>query len=106
MQLNDFLDLQRWAEAHRLPARREDMVPFEIYAVPMEWTDFLTVEAVVLTSHVQVGWIQTLVDNPLIYVLHVDGKHKLPHGKWILVTVGTHALATRDGSWLKRAARI
>ena len=49
VHLNDFLDLQRWAEAHRLPARREDMVPFKIYAVPMEWTDFLTVEAVVLT---------------------------------------------------------
>ena len=57
VQLNDFLDLQRWAEAHELPAKREDMAPFEVYSVPIDWTDFLTVEAVVLTCHVQVGWI-------------------------------------------------
>ena len=34
VQLNDFLDLQRWAEAHELPAKREDMAPFEVYSVP------------------------------------------------------------------------
>jgi hypothetical protein len=25
-------------------------------------------------------------------VLHIDGKHKLHHGKWILVTIGPHDL--------------
>lgn len=26
------------------------------------------------------------------YVLHIDGKHKLHHGKWLLVSIGTHDL--------------
>ena len=26
------------------------------------------------------------------YCLHIDGKHKIHHGKWMLVTIGTHDL--------------
>ena len=92
VQLETFLDLQRWAAENYLPADREAMEPFKVYAVPLDWTKYLGVEAVALTLHVQVGWIQTLVNNPHKFVLHVDGKHKLHHGSWILVTVGTHSV--------------
>ena len=40
----------------------------------------------------QVGWILQLVAASRRWVLHVDGKHKLHHGKWMLVTFGTHTL--------------
>ena len=40
----------------------------------------------------QVGWILQLVAASRRWVLHVDGKHKLHHGKWMLVTFGTHML--------------
>ena len=30
--------------------------------------------------------------TPHRFVLHIDGKHKLHHGKWMLVSIGTHDL--------------
>ena len=98
VHLENFLDLLRWAKEHALPSKPDDMTPFETYAVPMDWTQYIGVEAVALTCHVQVGWIKCLVDNPGVFVLHVDGKHKLHHGKWILVTVGTHVLKMSLGN--------
>ena len=35
---------------------------------------------------------QLVHDFEGMFVLHVDGKHKLHHGKWILITLGTHML--------------
>ena len=53
VQLETFLDLQRWAEENYLPADREAMEPFKVYAVPLDWTKYLGVEAVACTLHVQ-----------------------------------------------------
>ena len=41
----------------------------------------------------QIGWIGQLGCSPTRYMLHIDGKHKLHHGKWMLVSIGTHVLA-------------
>ena len=36
--------------------------------------------------------ILTCLLTPNRFVLHIDGKHKLHHGKWMLVSIGTHDL--------------
>ena len=102
VELDDFIGLLRWAKVHALPSKPDDMTPFKTYAVPMDWTQYIGVEAVALTSHVQVGWIKCLVDNPGVFVLHVDGKHKLHHGKGVLVTVGTHVLKMSEKTGRKQ----
>ena len=38
----------------------------------------------------QINWIGQLVESEVRFALHIDGKHKLHHGKWMLVTIGTH----------------
>ena len=45
----------------------------------------------------QIGWIGQLGCSPTRYMLHIDGKHKLHHGKWMLVSIGTHVLARDKG---------
>ena len=41
------------------------------------------------------SWVLQLVHHARQWVLHVDGKHKLHHGKWLLITLGTHAVEQR-----------
>ena len=86
------LALRRWANEHALPATLEEIAPFATYTVPMEYHLYPEVEAVVLTSLTQVKWILQLVRLGPKWVLHIDGKHKLHHGRWILMTFGTHCL--------------
>ena len=92
VQVETFVQLQGWAVEHLIPDTREEMVPYKTYALPTEWHDNLGVEAVVLTAHVQVEWIGQLAKVPRRFVLHIDGKHKLHHGKMLLVTIGTHSM--------------
>ena len=49
-------------------------------------------EGACLTGPTQIAWMGQLVNMPLKFVLHADGKHKLHHGGWILITLGTHYL--------------
>ena len=42
------------------------------------------------TGPVQIGWVIQLLGMPKRFVLHVDGKHKLHHGGFVLITLGTH----------------
>jgi len=49
-------------------------------------------EGACLTGPAQIGWMGQLVNMPLKFVLHADGKHKLHHGGWLLLTLGTHFL--------------
>ena len=74
-----------------------DMKEHKTYSIPMDYSDtHSAVDAVVLTSAVQVGWIMQLVAfYPRLWALHIDGKHKLHHGGWLLVTVGTHVTEQR-----------
>jgi len=51
---------------------------------------------VCLTGPMQIGWLKQLMDMPFGFVLHGDGKHKLHHGGWILITIGTHTLRWDD----------
>ena len=60
-------------------------------AVPLSGSDY-AVHGQCFTGPVQVGWMLQLLGMPLKFVLHVDGKHKLHHGKFILITLGTHYL--------------
>ena len=92
IQVETFVELQKWATDHLLPDTFNEMVPYQTYAVPMDWTAYLGVEAVILTCHQQVDWIGQCVEHPRRFTLHIDGKWKLHHGKWILVTVGTHSI--------------
>jgi hypothetical protein len=59
--------------------------------VPMDNVTY-GVEGACLTGRQQIQWVQQLLDMPHQFVLHIDGKHKLHHGGWILITVGTHTL--------------
>ena len=62
----------------------------EVYYIPLD--DVYHVEGACLTGKQQVRWMQQLIEMPGRFVLHADGKHKLHHGDWILITVGTHHL--------------
>ena len=87
-----YSELQKWALAHKLPETKDEIMPFELYAVPFDGTEFKDVEAVVLTMHVQINWIGILVHLEFYWCLHIDGKYKLHHGDWMLVTYGTHSI--------------
>ena len=50
------------------------------------------VEGACFTGPRQIQWIGQLAEKPLQFVLHADGKHKLHHGQWILMSIGTHIL--------------
>ena len=60
--------------------------------MPLDLRDYPCTVAVVLRMRKQVLWIGQLKEHKFWFVLHVDGKHKLHHGKWILISVGTHAV--------------
>lgn len=62
-----------------------------MYYIPQDNASF-DVEGVCVTGPMQLKWIGQLIDMPLQFVLHADGKHKLHHAGWILITLGTHHL--------------
>ena len=69
-----------------------------VLSIPIDYDDYPGTEAICLTGYTELGWIGQLVKSKVRYPLHIDGKHKLHHGKWILVTIGCHDLAQdRDG---------
>ena len=59
--------------------------------VPMDCALYDT-EGMCFTGPQQVQWIGQLLQRPQQFVLHADGKHKLHHGRWVLMTLGTHYL--------------
>lgn len=59
--------------------------------IPQNYTMY-DVEGVAMTGRTQLGWIGQLSTMPRQFVLHADGKYKLHHDKWILMSVGTHHL--------------
>lgn len=51
--------------------------------------------ATVVTSRRSVEWMGQLInvqETGMAWALHGDGKHKLHHGRWVLMTFGTHCL--------------
>lgn len=61
----------------------------DVLHIPLQAAKY-DVDGAVLTGRQQVRWIGQCVSRPGNFVLHVDGKWKLHHGDWILMTVGTH----------------
>lgn len=84
-------ELRTWAAENKLPEKYEDVQPFTTYAIPMDDTEYPDVLGVALTMKCQIDWIGQLVQKPLRFVIHGDGKWKLHHGNWILITFGTHS---------------
>ena len=60
-------------------------------AIPQDQTRY-SVHGQCFTGPVQIGWVIQLLGMPNRFVLHVDGKHKLHHGGFVLLTIGTHFL--------------
>jgi hypothetical protein len=79
--------------AHRIVQRANSLngVQGKMIHVPMTCAEYNT-EGLCLTGPVQIKWIGQLCEMPRRFVLHIDGKYKLHHGGWILITVGTHYL--------------
>lgn len=50
------------------------------------------VDGACFTGPTQIDWIRQLLAVEFQFVLHMDGKYKLHHGVWILLTIGTHCL--------------
>ena len=98
--LDTFLDMLRFIEDHKLPDRIEDIDDnAQFYTIPLDYgrnaiggPDQTQVHAICMTAKRQILWINQLVESKVKFVLHVDGKHKLHHGKWILMTIGPHVL--------------
>ena len=53
------------------------------------------------TGPKQIDWIRQLLALKFQFVLHMDGKYKLHHGVWILLTIGTHCLKAQGESAVK-----
>jgi hypothetical protein len=66
------------------------VVPTALY-VPMDVSAY-AIHGACFTGKIQIGWIGQLVERPKLFVLHVDGKYKLHHLNFILLTLGTHYL--------------
>ena len=64
-------------------------------AIPQDQTHY-GVHGQCFTGPVQIGWVIQLLGMPSRFVLHVDGKHKLHHGGFVLITIGTHYLRWDD----------
>ena len=58
---------------------------------------------VVLLCAQQVDWISQLAGMPRQFALHMDGKYKLHHGGFILITVGTTYLKLTDRNTLSNS---
>ncbi len=65
--------------------------PLRIMTIPLDAKDF-SVSGECFIGTQQIKWIGQLGKIPFKFVLHIDGKYKLHHGKWILITIGVHVL--------------
>ena len=93
------VELRAWASQHLLPPSLDEMEDYKTYVIPVDPARYTSVTGVVVTMKTQVEYIGQCAANPDVFMLHVDGKHKLHHGRWILVSVGTHStkLDSRHG---------
>jgi len=92
-------DLLNFMKDHKLPSSVEEMVDKKLYAVDKMaeiWDAFPNTTALAFTAKISVGWMEQLLalqeETSLAWALHGDGKHKLHHGRWVLMTFGTHSL--------------
>lgn len=94
-EINTILDLRHWAAQHELPPHVhtvEELVRGTMYVVPLDWTKYPKTDGVVLVCQMGLSWLIQMIAAGIKYALHVDGKHKIHHGKWILLNTGVHSL--------------
>ena len=59
--------------------------------IPMDEAAYST-HGACYTGKTQIKWMGQLAERPGEWQVHVDGKYKLHHGKWCLITLGAHHL--------------
>ena len=64
------------------------------FYIPQNAASF-SVDGACFTGPKQINWMRQLVERQDQFVLHMDGKHKLHHGTWVLITLGTHCLRVK-----------
>ena len=69
------------------------MLQRKLYTIPVDYDSYPDTDAVCLTGVTQLKWIAQLVVSKVNYVLHIDGKYKLHHGKWMMLSIGVHDIA-------------
>ena len=61
------------------------------------YTKYPDTLGIVFTQAKAIEWIRQLIRVVKVhYCLHVDGKHKIHYGKWIVVTIGVHVVEWYD----------
>lgn len=94
------LDLRNWAHHHELPGNfrsLDELAHGRMYVVPLDWARYPRTDGVVLVCQAGLSWLTQIVSSGLNYALHIDGKHKVHHGKWILLNSGIHSLESSEG---------
>ena len=94
--IKKLMELQSYVHPLIMPPTADALVEFKrsdasLMHIPLD--DIYAVEGAVFTGKQQVEWIGQLVKRPYQFVIHGDGKYKLHHGDWILLTLGVHVLA-------------
>ena len=103
LHIRKLLELKHFAIPKEMPSRLEVLMQdngdgdvsmlmssTDVMWVPLK--DVYDVEGLCFTGPGQVQWMKQLMELDNRWVLHGDGKHKLHHGCWILITLGTHHL--------------
>ena len=85
-----------WADDNKLPGTVAAIPTKNLLTIPMNYDLYPDTEAICLTGKTQVNWIGQLAASETRYMLHIDGKHKIHHGKWMLVSIGTHVLVYKE----------
>ena len=70
------------------------LIPQEYLCIP-QFAATYHVDGACFTGPRQINWIRQLSTRDGRFVLHLDGKHKLHHGVWVLITLGTHCLSVK-----------
>jgi len=116
------LEMHKWALDHRLPVGMQLALPGQpspvgsplgqltvpagigqltvplgttaatLWSIPLQPEEYPETDAICLTGHTQIMWLLQLLQSKVNVVLHIDGKHKLHHGGWMMVSIGTHDL--------------
>ena len=98
--MSNVRELQNWAKEKSWPEeadKLEDLQDDVMYVVPLDWSKYPSTEGVVLVCKKGISWMLQMISSGMNYALHIDGKHKVHHGKWILLNAGIHSIE-HDGS--------
>ena len=75
----------------RPPAALVASVASDTLFIPMDVSAY-NIHGACYTGPHQIQWMGQLAKMPGEWQVHIDGKYKLHHAKWLLLTIGTHRL--------------